>query len=83
MAAQKRKKKNICKKFLAFLNVYYAKTHLIKALLILQDQMEHYHKIQKREAFGDTSKTCSVVNFPEKYTDFGGLETNRRHEIQT
>ena len=28
-------------------------------------------------------KTCSTINFPKKHPDFGGLETNRRHEIQT
>ena len=27
-------------------------------------------------------KTCSAVNFPKKHSDFGGLETNQRYEIQ-
>ena len=26
-------------------------------------------------------KTCSAVNFQKKHVDFGGLETNQRHEI--
>ena len=28
-------------------------------------------------------KTCSTVNFPKIHPDFGGLETNERHKIQT
>ena len=41
--------KKIRQTFFAFLNVYYPKTQLIKALtlLILQGQMEDYHRIQK------------------------------------
>ena len=28
-------------------------------------------------------KTCSIVNFLKMHPDFGGLETNQRHEPQT
>ena len=28
-------------------------------------------------------QTSSVINFQEKHPDFGSLETNQRHEIQT
>ena len=28
-------------------------------------------------------RTSSAKNFPKKYLDFGGLETNQRHENQT
>ena len=88
MAAQKRKKK-IRQKFLAFLNVYYPKTHLIKALysldssrpngrLSLNPKTEGFRKLFLPE---NDFKTCSAVNFPKKHPDFGGLETNRRHEI--
>ena len=28
-------------------------------------------------------QTSSAVNFQKKHPDFGGLETNWRHEIQT
>ena len=28
-------------------------------------------------------QTSSTKSFPEKHLDFGGLETNRRREIQT
>ena len=55
-------------------------------LLILRDQMEDYYKTGNfRELFlpENDFQTCSAVNFPEKNPDFGGLETNRRHEIQT
>ena len=36
----------------------------------------------KTEGLNDF-RTCSTVNFPKKKTDFGGLETIQRHEIQT
>ena len=48
-------KKNFRQKFLAFLNVYYPETHLMKALysLIFQEQMEGYYTIQNQEALGN------------------------------
>ena len=54
MTAQNRKKK-FGQKFFAFLNVYYPKPiqSKLSILLILQDQMEDYHKIQKQEALGN------------------------------
>ena len=51
-------------------------------LLILPDHMEDYHKIPKQEAFRELFlsendfQTYSSINFPEKNSDFGGLETN-------
>ena len=43
--------------------------------MILQDQMEDYHKIQKQEALGENDfNTCSTGNFPELHPDFGGLD---------
>ena len=88
MAAQKRKKK-IRQKFLAFLNVYYPKTHLIKALYSLDSSRPNGRLSQNPKTGGfrelflpeNDFKTCSTVNFPKKHPDFGGLETN--HEIQT
>ena len=50
MAAQKRKKK-IRQKFLAFLNVYYPKTHLIKALYSL-DSSRSYGRLSQNPKTG-------------------------------
>ena len=90
MAAQKRKKK-IRQKFLAFLNVYYPKTHLIKAFNSLDSSRSNGRLSQNPKTRGfrelflpeNDFKTCSTVNFPKKHPDFGGLETNQRHEIGT
>ena len=90
MAAQKCKK-HFRRNFLAFLNVYYPQSHLIKALYTL-DSSRSYGKLLEnpktgasREFFSSESdfKTSSGENFPKKYPDFGGLETNQRHEIRT
>ena len=85
MAAQKRKKK-IRQKFLAFLNVYYPKTHLIKALYSLDSSRSYGRLLENpktgasRDLFLPESdfKTSSTVNFSKKHPDFGGLETNQR-----
>ena len=84
MAAQKRKKK-FRRKFLAFLNVYYSKTHLIKALNSLDSSRPNGKLSQHpktggfRELFLPESdfKTSSAVNFPKKHPDFGGLDTQK------
>ena len=90
MAAEKHKK-TFWLKFFAFLNVYYPKTHLIKALSSLDSSRtngrisKNPKTVEFRELFlpENSFKTCSTVNFPKEHLDFGGLETNRRHEIQT
>ena len=90
MAAQERKK-NFWEKYLAFLNVYYPNTHLIKALYSLDSstsygrQLENSKTGASRDLFLPESdfKTSSAVDFKKKHPDFGGLETNPRHETQT
>ena len=83
MADQKCTKK-FRKIFLAFLNVYYPKTHLTKTLYSLDSSRPNGRLLQNvktggfRELFlpKNDFKTCSRVNFPKKHPDFGGLETN-------
>ena len=83
MAAQKHTKK-FQQTFLAFLNVYYPKTHLIKALTFFDSSRPNGRLSQnpKIGSFGELFlpendfKTCSTVNFPKKQPDFGDLETN-------
>ena len=68
MAAQKRKKK-IRQKFLAFLNVYYPKTHLIKALYSLDSSRPNGRLLQNpktgglRESFLPENDFKTTVNF--------------------
>ena len=84
MAAQKRKKK-FRQKFLAFLNVYYSKTHLIKALNSLDCSIPNGKLSQHPKTGGfkewflpeSDFKTCSAVSFPKKHPDFGGLDTQK------
>ena len=72
MAAQKRKKE-FRQKFLAFLNVYYLKTHLIKALYSLDSSRPNGRLSQNsktgsfRELFlpKNDFKTCFAANFPK------------------
>ena len=51
--------------------------------------MEDCEKIKKTEGYRELLlpendfQTSPVVNFPKKHPDFGGLETNPSHEIQT
>ena len=57
--------------------------------MILPDHMKDCEKIKKTEGYRELFlpendfQTSPVVNFPKKHPDFGGLETNPRHEIQT
>ena len=90
MAAQKRQK-NFQQKFLAFLNVYYPKTHLIKSLYSL-DSSRSYGRLLENPKTGDSRnlflpesdfKTSFAVNFQKKHPDFEGLDMNQRHETQT
>ena len=83
----------ICKrycltKFLEFLNAYYPKTQLNKALNSI-DSSGPYGRLlvnpktgASRELFlpENDFKTSSAVSFPRKHPDFGGLETNERHK---
>ena len=83
--------KNCQQKFFEFLNVYYAKTHLIKALNSLDSSRPFKQLLQIQKTGGSRElilpendfPTSSRVNFSKKYPDFGGLETNRSHESQT
>ena len=76
---------------MAFLNVFYPQTHLIKALYSL-DSFRSYERLLENPKTGASRdlylpeidfKSSSGVNFPKKDLDFGGLETNQRHETQT
>ena len=75
-------KKNFSQKFLVFLNVYYPKTCLIKALYS-HDSSRSYGKILEnlktgasRDLFLPESdfKTSSAVNFPKKTSRFWRTE---------
>ena len=90
MAAQKPKKK-FRQIFLATLHFYYLKTHLIIALYSL-DSSGSYGRLSENSKTGASRELplpesdfeiSSAVNFPQKYPDFGALETNKRHETQT
>ena len=90
MVAQNWKKKKL-KKLFAFLNAYYPKTHLIKALNSLDSSRPNGRLSQNPKTGGfrelflpeNDFQTSSTKNSPKKHVYFGGLETNRRHEIQT
>ena len=82
-------KKNLAE-ILAFLNVYYPKTHLIKALYSLYS-FKSYERLlgnpktgASRNLFLPESdfKISSAVNCLKKYPDFGDLETNHRQDTQ-
>ena len=77
---------------MVFSCVYYPKTQLIKALYSLDSSSRPNGQLSQNPKTGgfkelflseNDFKTCSTVNFPEKHPDFGGLEANQRHEIQT
>ena len=84
------------KKFRHFWNVYYPKTHLIKALNSLDSSRPNGRLSQNPETRGSRElflpendfKTCSAVNFPKniQILEAPGQrheKTNWRHEIQT
>ena len=83
MAAQKHTKK-FRQKFFAFLNAYYPKAQLIKALNSLDSSRTYGRLLENPKTGGSRElflpendfKTCSAVKFSKKHTDFGGLETN-------
>ena len=81
--------KKIQQKFFAFLNAYYPKIHLIKAPSSLDSSLPNgrLSKNLKRRLWGIIPAKkqfqillCSKFS-KKKHADFGGLETNRRHEI--
>ena len=78
-------------KFFSILNAYKPKTHLIKALNYI-DSTKSFGRLSQnfrtggfRESFLSENdfKTCLTVNFRKIHPDFGGLEINQRHKIQT
>ena len=74
MAAQKWKKKKEWQNFFTFLNAYYLKTHLIKALSSLYSSKASGRLSQNPKIEGfrklflskNDFKTCSAVNFSKK-----------------
>ena len=89
MAAQTQK--NCWQKCFAFLNAYKPKTQQIKALNST-DSSRSYGRLSQNPKTGrlrelflteNDFKTCSTVNLPKKHPDFGGLENNPRHQVQT
>ena len=89
MAAQKRKKKIVSRKFLAFLNASYPKTHLIN--LSTLDSSRPYGRLLENKKtrgskelflFGNDFQNSSTKRFPKSIQI---LETWKptRHEIQT
>ena len=84
MAAQKQKK-NYWQKFFVFLNA------LIKIHNHL-DSSGPYRRLSENQITGGSRElflpengfqTSSTKFLPKKNPDFGGLQTNQRHEIQT
>ena len=86
MAAQIRKKK-IRHIFFAFLNAYYTKTHLIKSSNFLNSSRPYGRLLENQKTGGSRelfliSKTAPQKFFFKRHSDFGGLETNQKHDIQ-
>ena len=63
MTAQKRKKKEMSDKILVFLNVYYPKTHLIKALDSLDSSRSYGGKSKNPKAGASTMLVIIFWNF--------------------
>ena len=63
MTAQKRKKKEMSDKILVFLNVYYPKTHLIKALYSLDSSRSYGGKSKNPKAGASTMLVIIFWNF--------------------
>ena len=90
MAAQKTQK-HCWQNFFSFFNASKLKTQIIKALNS-HDSSRPYQRLLEnpkpggfRESFLSENifKACYAVNFLKIDPDCGGLETNRRYEIQT
>ena len=91
VVAQKDTKQNCWQKLTVFLNAHYSKTHLLKALNSL-DSSRTYGRLSEnlktggsRELFlpENDFRTSSTKNSLKNHLDFGELETNQRHEIQS
>ena len=91
MVAQKDTKQNCWQKLTVFLNAHYSKTHLLKALNSL-DSSRTYGRLSENQKTGGSRvlflhendfQTSSTNNYLKNHLDFGELETNQRHEIQT
>ena len=91
MVAQKDTKQNCWQKFIVFLNARYSKTHLLKALNSL-DSSRTYGRLSENQKTGGSRelflpendfRTRSTKNSLKNHLDFGELETNQRHEIQS
>ena len=90
MVAQKRKKKPCWQKYFAFFNIYQSKTQLIKALHSLHSSRTYERLLENSKTEGsrelflpENDFKTYTLDFLKKHSDFGGLETNRRYEIQT
>ena len=89
--SSKKKKEIVSRNFFAFLNASYPKTLLMKSLNSL-DSSRPYGRLLKNKKAGCSKElllpkynfqNSSTKIFPKKHSDFGGLETKRRHKIQT
>ena len=77
--------------FFSFLNAYKPKTQLIKALNFLDSSGPYGRLLKNLKPEGSKElflpkldfKNGSTLHFPKRHQDFGDLETNQRHEIQT
>ena len=89
MAAQEHK--FVSSKFFAFLNASYSKTHLIQSPKSHDSSRPYIRLLENQKTGGykelflpkNDFQNSSTKIFAKKHPDCGGLETNRRHEIQT
>ena len=86
----KKKKNLLAEMFCILQDLLTQKTQLIKALHSLDSSRPYERLLENPKTEGsrelflleNNSKTCYTGNFLKKHPDFGGLETNQRHEIQ-
>ena len=86
---KKKKKKNWQQKIFSIFEDFYHQTHLIKSLNTF-DSSRPYGKLLENQKTGGSKElflhendfqNSSTKNITKKHPDFGGLETNQRHEI--
>ena len=73
------------------MNFHYPKTHLIQSLSSLESSRPYGRMLENQKTWGSEElflpennfQNSSTKKFPKKHPDCGGLETNRRQEIQT
>ena len=90
MAAPKFFKKLSAECF-AFLNAYYPKTRIIQSLNSLESSRPYGRLLENQKTWGSKElflpeygfQNSSTNIFPKRHSNFGGQETNQRHEIQT